>query len=59
MDLKEFYSLMQNFVKKDEFNTHIRKDGFNMDKIEEELKLLMNDVMKTECPIVIAGEKDN
>lgn len=59
MDLKEFYSLMQDFVKKDEFNTHIRKDGFNMDKIEEVLKLLMNDVMKTECPIVIAGEKDN
>lgn len=59
MDLKEFYPLMQDFVKKDEFNTHIRKDGFNMDKIGEELKLLMNDVMKTECPIVIAGEKDN
>lgn len=59
MDLKEFYSLMQDFVKKDEFNTHIRKDGFNMDNIEEELKLLKNDVMKTECPIVIAGEKDN
>lgn len=56
MDLKEFYSLMQDFVKKDEFNTHIRKDGFNMDNIEEELKLLKNDVMKTECPIVIAGE---
>lgn len=50
---------MQDFVKKDEFNTHIRKDGFDMDKIEEELKLLKNDVTKTECPIVIAGEKDN
>lgn len=30
-----------------------------MDKIEEVLKLLMNDVMKIECFIVIVGEKDN
>lgn len=59
MDLKEFYTLMQDFVKKDEFNTHIRKDGYDMDKIEEKLKLGKNDVMKTECPIVIAGENDN
>lgn len=59
MDLKEFYSLMQDFVKIDEFNTHIRKDGYGMDKIEEKLKLGKNDVMKTECPIVIAGENDN
>lgn len=38
---------------------YIRKDGFDMDKIEEELKLLKNDVMKMECFIVIVGEKDN
>uniref|UniRef100_K1QZS5 Dynamin N-terminal domain-containing protein n=1 Tax=Magallana gigas TaxID=29159 RepID=K1QZS5_MAGGI len=56
MDLKEFYTLMQDFVKKDEFNTHIRKDGYDMDKIEEKLKLRKNDVMNTEYPIVIAGE---
>lgn len=59
MDLKEFYSLMQDFVKIDEFNTHFRKDGYGMDKIEEKLMLGKNDVMKTECPIVIAGENDN
>lgn len=58
MDLKEFYTSMQDFVKKDEFNTHIRKDGIDMDKIEEKLKFGKNDVMKTECPIVIAGEKE-
>lgn len=50
---------MQDFVKIDEFNTHFRKDGYGMDKIEEKLKLGKNDVMKTECPIVIAGENDN
>lgn len=55
-DLKELFSSMQEFVVKDEFKTHIEKDAFDMDKIEEKLKLRENDVMKTECPIVIAGE---
>lgn len=48
---------MQEFVVKDEFKTHIEKDAFDMDKIEEKLKLRENDVMKTECPIVIAGKE--
>lgn len=47
---------MQEFVVKDEFKTHIEKDAFDMDKIEK-LKLRENDVMKTECPIVIAGKE--
>lgn len=56
MDLKEFYTLMQDFVKEDDFKMHIRKDGYNLNEIEEQLKFGKNDVMKTECPIVIAGE---
>lgn len=56
-DLKELYSSMQEFVVKDEFKTYIEKDAFGMDKIEEKLKLWENDVMKTECPIVIAGKE--
>lgn len=56
-DLKELFSSMQEFVVKDEFKTHIEKDAFDMDKIEEKLKLRENDVMKTECPIVIAGKE--
>lgn len=59
MDLQEFYTLMQDFVKKDDCNMHIRKDGYNLNKIEEKLKFGKNDVMKTECPIVIAGEMNN
>lgn len=59
MDLKEFYTLMQDFVKKDDFNMHIRKDGYNLNKIEEKLKFGKNDVTKTECPIVIAGKMNN
>lgn len=59
MDLKEFYTLMQDFVKKDDFKMHIRKDGYNLNEIEEQLKFGKNDVIKTECPIVIAGEMNN
>lgn len=59
MDLKEFCTLMQDFVKKDDFNMHIRKDGYKLNEIEEKLKYGKNDVMKTECPIVIAGEMNN
>lgn len=45
MDLKEFYTLMQDFVKKDDFNMHIRKDGYNLNGFEEKLKFGKNDVM--------------
>lgn len=55
-DLEELYSSMQELVVKDEFKMHIQKDAFDMDKIEEKLRKRKNDVMKTECPIVIAGE---
>lgn len=47
---------MQVFVNKEEFQTHIKKDGYALDKIEEKLKVGKDDVLKTECPIVIAGE---
>lgn len=55
-DLKELYSSLQDFVVKDEFKTHIQRDAFDMDNIEEKLEQLKVDVMRTECPIVIAGE---
>lgn len=54
--LKELYSSMQELVIKDVFKMHIQNDAFDMDKIEERLKIGENDVMKTECPIVIAGK---
>lgn len=54
--LKELYSSMQELVIKDVFKMHIQKHAFDMDKIEERLKIGENDVMKTECPIVIAGK---
>lgn len=47
---------MQEFVIKEEFRTHIKEDVNNLDRIEEILRLGKNDLMKTECPIVIAGE---
>lgn len=34
---------------------HIQRDAFNIDNIEEKLEQLKVDVMRTECPIVIAG----
>lgn len=55
-DLKEIYSSMQAFVISEEFQTHIKRDGYNLDNIEERLRLGKNDVIKTECPIVAAGE---
>lgn len=33
-------------------------DAHNMDKIEEQLSLWKKDVLKTECPIVIAGKAE-
>lgn len=55
-DLKEIYSSMQAFVISEEFQTHIKRDGYNLDNIEERLRLGKNDVIKTECPIVAAGK---
>lgn len=54
-DLKELYSSLQGFVVKEEFKMHIQRDAFNIDNIEEKLEQLKVDVMRTECPIVIAG----
>lgn len=54
-DLKELYSSLQGFAVKEEFRTHIQRDALNMDNIEEKLEQLKVDVMRTECPIVIAG----
>lgn len=48
---------MEEFVIKEEFQTHIKKDGHDLDGIEEKLGFGRNDVMKTECPIVIAGKQ--
>lgn len=48
---------MQEFVIKEEFQTHIKKDGHDLEGIEGKLRFRRNDVMKTECPIVIAGEQ--
>lgn len=56
LDLVEFYAFMQEFVTTEEFRTHIKKDGYNLDRIEEKLWSGKNDLMKTECSIVIAGE---
>lgn len=59
-DLKELYSSLQDFVVKQEFKTHIQEDiqedAFGKKNIEETLTQHKDDVVKTECPIVIAGE---
>lgn len=57
-DLKQLYSSLQDFVVKQEFKTHILEDAFGMDDIEKKLKQQKADVMKTECPILIAGKKN-
>lgn len=38
---------------------YIRKDGYNLNEIEEKLKFGKNDVVKIECFIVIVGEMNN
>lgn len=48
---------MQAFVIIEEFQTHIKKDSYDLDKIEEQLRLRKDDILKTEWPIVIAGEQ--
>lgn len=55
-DIKELYSSVKTLVVKEEFQMHIKKDAYGIDKAEEQLTLRENDVTKTECPIVIAGE---
>lgn len=47
---------MQDFVKTEGFRTHIKTERYSLEKIEETLSLRENDIRKTECPIVIAGE---
>lgn len=39
------------------FRKHIKKDGYDLDKIEEKLRFGKNDVLKTECPVVITGKE--
>lgn len=56
-DLKEFYSSMQDFVVKEEFRTHIQKDCSDLNKIDEKMRLQENDIIRTECPIVFAGDR--
>lgn len=41
----------------EEFRKHIKKDGYDLDRIEEKLRFGKNDVLKTECPVVITGEE--
>lgn len=47
--------MIQEFVLKEEFRKHIKKDGYDLDRIEDKLRFGINDVMNTECPIVFAG----
>lgn len=55
-EFEKMYTSITTFVAKEDFKTHIKKNAHRMDKIEEQLRLQELDVMKTECPIVIAGE---
>lgn len=48
---------MQEFVMSEEFQKHIKKDGYDLDRIEEKLRFGKNDVLKTECPVMITGKK--
>lgn len=57
-EIKDFYTSIQKFVDDEQFKTHIKMDAHNMDKIEEQLSLWKKDVLKTECPIVIAGKAE-
>lgn len=51
------YSSLQDLVVKKEFKVHIQKDAYKIDNVEETINECNIDVMKTECPIVIAGNK--
>lgn len=55
--LRKMYSSLQDLVVKKEFKVHIQKDAYKIDNVEETINECNIDVMKTECPIVIAGNK--
>lgn len=54
--VEEIYSFVQQIVKRRDFKELIQKDAFQLDDLEEELKLRKEDLMKTECPVVFAGK---
>lgn len=55
-ELEELFSSMQDFVIRQDFQRHIKDEGYGLATIEGTLSLLKNDISKTECPIVFAGE---
>lgn len=55
-DLEEIYTNMQEFCLKEEFWRHVKTDGYDLENIDEKLRIWKEDVVKTECPIVIAGQ---
>lgn len=46
---------IETFVSKENFNNHIRPDGYNMEEIEESLELRKKDLAKTDCSVIVAG----
>lgn len=55
-DLEKIYTNMQEFCLKEEFRRHVKTDGYDLENIDEKLRIWKEDVVKTECPIVIAGQ---
>lgn len=55
-DIKEIYTNMQVFCLKEEFRRHVKTDGYDLENIDDKLRIWKEDVVKTECPIVIAGQ---
>lgn len=55
--LNRLYSSIQNLVGKKEFKTHVINETYNMDNTIKELEQYKTDVMKKDCPIVIAGKQ--
>lgn len=55
-DIEEIYTNMQVFCLKEEFRRHVKTDGYDLENIDEKLRIWKEDVVKTECPIVIAGQ---
>lgn len=55
-EFKKLYSSITTFVAEEDFKTHIKKDAHGMKEIEKQLRLQELDAIKTDCPIVIAGE---
>lgn len=47
---------MQVFCLKEEFRRHVKTDGYDLENIDDKLRIWKEDVVKTECPIVIAGQ---